>query len=47
MAAVMTYLGEATDWPSVKKIMGTSDFMKRIFSLEPRNLKPDLMKKIA
>lgn len=47
MAAVMTYLGEPTDWPSVKKVMGTSDFTKRIFALEPRTLKPDLMKKIA
>ena len=43
----MTYLNEPTDWASIKKLMGTSEFKNKIFNLDAKTLKPETMKKIA
>jgi dynein heavy chain, axonemal len=47
MGAVMTYLGEATDWASIKKTLMDSGFQKRIIDLDKEGLKKATMDKIA
>jgi dynein heavy chain len=47
MGAVMTYLGEGTEWSQIKKTMGDSQFMKRIIDFDMENIKKSTMEAIS
>jgi dynein heavy chain len=46
MAAVMTVLGKDPGWPSVKKELADSNFVKKIMDFDKEAISPIILKKI-
>ena len=46
MEAVLTLLKEKTDWASARKILGDTQFMKRLFDFDKDNISPKTLKRL-